>query len=61
MEKCKEIHTLRRGDIVVAFSTAHRIPHTIATETLQYSFLREDGKEVSYLFTMTVEVIEEDI
>ncbi|CAI8980735.1 hypothetical protein KOY_03790 [Bacillus cereus VDM021] len=46
---------------MIAFSTAHRIPHTIATETLQYSFLREDGKEVSYLFTMTVEVIEEAI
>lgn len=49
------------GDIVIAFSTAHRIPHIPTTETLQYSFLREDGKEVTHLFAMTVEAVEEAI
>ncbi|EEL49976.1 P1 family peptidase [Bacillus mycoides] len=49
------------GDIVIAFSTAHHIPHTPAIENLQYSFLREDGKEISHLFAMTIEAVEEAI
>jgi len=49
------------GDIVIAFSTAHRVPHEPNQETISYSFMREDGKWVSQLFEMTVEAVEEAI
>ncbi|MEI4828704.1 P1 family peptidase [Bacillus sp. FJAT-53711] len=49
------------GDIVIAFSTAHRISHTPTTELLQYQFLREDGEEISHIFAMTIEAVEEAI
>lgn len=49
------------GGIVIALSTAHHISHTPTTESLQYQFLREDGKEISHLFAMTIEAVEEAI
>jgi len=49
------------GDIVIAFSTAHRVPHEPNQETISYSFMREDGKWISQLFEMTVEAVEEAI
>ncbi|MFM1651417.1 P1 family peptidase [Brevibacillus sp. B_LB10_24] len=51
------------GDIVIAFSTAHRIPHRPEPEqeTLPYAFLREDGEWISRLFEMTAEAVEEAI
>ncbi|MGE5702170.1 MAG: P1 family peptidase [Clostridia bacterium] len=49
------------GDIVIAFSTAHRIPHTPPALTLRYSYLAEDGPAISRLFAMTVDAVEEAI
>ncbi|WP_026074198.1 P1 family peptidase [Brevibacillus massiliensis] len=51
------------GDIVIAFSTAHRIPHRPEPhqDTLPYAFLREDGEWMSRLFEMTAEAVEEAI
>jgi len=49
------------GDIVIAFSTAHRVPHEPNQETISYSFMREDGEWISQLFEMTVEAVEEAI
>ncbi|MEH6891556.1 P1 family peptidase [Bacillus sp. JJ864] len=49
------------GDIVIAFSTAHRISHLPTTEIVPYHFLREDGAEISHLFAMTIEAVEEAI
>lgn len=51
------------GDIVIAFSTAHRIPHEVPREqeNINFSFMREDGNWISKLFEMTVEVVEEAI
>lgn len=49
------------GDVVIAFSTAHRIPHEPPSAILSYSFLREDGPWISQLFEMTAEAVEEAI
>ncbi|MGN7397876.1 DmpA family aminopeptidase [Peribacillus frigoritolerans] len=49
------------GDIVIAFSTAHRIPHQPDQGNISFSFMREDGKWISQLFEMTVEAVEEAI
>lgn len=51
------------GDIVIAFSTAHRIPHElpIEQESIAFNFLREDGQFISQLFEMAVDVVEEAI
>ncbi|MGD8188936.1 P1 family peptidase [Brevibacillus ginsengisoli] len=49
------------GDVVISFSTAHRIPHYPADETDSFSILREDGEAISQLFEMTVEAVEEAI
>ncbi|EKN71652.1 peptidase S58 DmpA [Neobacillus bataviensis LMG 21833] len=51
------------GDIVIAFSTAHRIPHEWPSNqgTLSFNFLREDGRFISQLFEMSVDAVEEAI
>lgn len=51
------------GDIVIAFSTAHRIPHEPPPNqgSLSYHFLREDGHFISQLFEMAVDAVEEAI
>jgi len=51
------------GDIVIAFSTAHRISHQPKEEetTLPFNFLKEDGPLISELFEMTVDAVEEAI
>lgn len=50
------------GDVVLAFSTAHRIPHQPSNEnTIHYSFIKEDGPIISTLFEMTVDSVEEAI
>ncbi|WP_374055419.1 P1 family peptidase [Rossellomorea sp. FM04394] len=50
------------GDIVLAFSTAHRIPHHPNHDhTIPYSFIKEDGPIISTLFEMTVDSVEEAI
>jgi D-aminopeptidase len=51
------------GDIVIAFSTAHKIPHKPSSNenTMSYNFLREDGEHISKLFEMTADTVEEAI
>jgi len=49
------------GDIVIAFSTAHTIPHYPTKITNSFSYLIEDGEAISRLFEMTVESVEEAI
>lgn len=49
------------GDIVIAFSTAHRIPHYPDRLTRPCAYLVEDGEAISRLFEMTVEAVEEAI
>ncbi|MDT8860112.1 P1 family peptidase [Alkalihalobacillus sp. MEB130] len=49
------------GDIVLSFSTAHKIPHYSTGPTQSFSFLVEDGPIISDFFEMTVEAVEEAI
>ncbi len=49
------------GDVVIAFSNAQRIAHYPTGLTQQFSFLREDGDDISRLFEMTAEAVEEAI
>ncbi|MGE5701440.1 MAG: P1 family peptidase [Clostridia bacterium] len=49
------------GDVVIAFSTAHRVLHKPEQELQTYRFLKEDGEAISRLFEMTVEAVEEAI
>lgn len=49
------------GDIVIAFSTANRIPHTPEATTLTFKKVREDGQLISILFRMAAESVEEAI
>ncbi|MGR3766539.1 DmpA family aminopeptidase [Rossellomorea sp. NS-SX7] len=50
------------GDIVLAFSTAHRVPHQPTEDnTVSYSFIKEDGEIISALFEMAVDSVEEAI
>ncbi|OIU73031.1 DmpA family aminopeptidase [Rossellomorea aquimaris] len=50
------------GDIVLAFSTAQKVPHQPdENNTNSYSFIKEDGEFISTLFEMAVECVEEAI
>ncbi|MCA1057040.1 P1 family peptidase [Rossellomorea aquimaris] len=50
------------GDIVLAFSTAHRIPHEPPEgNTYSYTFIKEDGEIISTLFKMAVDCVEEAV
>jgi D-aminopeptidase len=50
------------GDIVLAFSTAHKVPHQPSEDnTMTYSFIKEDGEMISALFEMAVDCVEEAI
>ncbi|WRP06806.1 P1 family peptidase [Rossellomorea aquimaris] len=50
------------GDVVLAFSTAHRIPHQPSNaNTIPYGFIKEDGPIISTLFEMAVDSVEEAI
>ncbi|WP_175986413.1 P1 family peptidase [Bacillus sp. Marseille-Q1617] len=50
------------GDIVLAFSTAHKVPHEPSeANILTYSFIKEDGEMMSTLFEMAVDCVEEAI
>ncbi|XXM74623.1 P1 family peptidase [Lysinibacillus sphaericus] len=52
----------RELDIVLAFSTAHKVPHQPEqNNTISYTFIKEEGELISTLFEMTVECVEEAI
>jgi D-aminopeptidase len=49
------------GDFVVAFSTAHRIPHKSAWLTTTQTVLADEGKAMYWLFPVVVESVEEAV
>ncbi|KHF38842.1 DmpA family aminopeptidase [Halalkalibacter okhensis] len=49
------------GDIVISFSTAHRIKHYPSGARQSFSFFVEDGPVISNFFEMAVEAVEEAI
>jgi D-aminopeptidase len=49
------------GEYVIAFSTAHRIPHRLDASYADFRFLRDDSPELRELFEAAVEVTHEAI
>ncbi len=49
------------GDFVIAFSTAHRIPHRPASLTTTQTVLADEAKVMNWLFPAVVESVEEAI
>ena len=49
------------GDFVIAFSTAHRIPHRPASLTTTQTALADEGKAMYWLFPAVVESVEEAV
>jgi D-aminopeptidase len=49
------------GEYVIAFSTAHRIPHRSESPDIQLSLLRDDSVELRQLFEAAGEVVHEAI
>ena len=49
------------GDFVIAFSTAHRIPHRADRSHNDFRFLRDDSEELRELFEMAAEVTREGV
>ena len=49
------------GDFVIGFSTAHRIPEPITSQTAQFNFLQTDSKMMNSIFHAVAESIEEAI
>ncbi|WP_134687032.1 DmpA family aminopeptidase [Brevibacillus migulae] len=49
------------GDIVLAFSTAHRYAHYPTALTESHEYLADDGDRLTRLFEMTAEAVEEAI
>ncbi|MDY6877974.1 MAG: P1 family peptidase [Chloroflexota bacterium] len=49
------------GDFVIAFSTAHRIPHRPASLTTTRTVLADEAKVMNWLFPAVVESVEEAV
>ncbi|MBP2239652.1 D-aminopeptidase [Cytobacillus eiseniae] len=49
------------GDIVIAFSTAHKIPHNSEDPTFTHTYMREDHPLMNQLFAGAAEATEEAI
>lgn len=49
------------GEYVIAFSTAHRVPHRAERGHQDFRFLRDDGPELRQLFEMAGEVTQEAV
>jgi D-aminopeptidase len=49
------------GDFVIAFSTAHRIPHRPAALTTTRTVLADEGQAMRWLFPAVVESVEEAV
>ena len=49
------------GEYVIAFSTAHRVPHRSEHRHQRFRFLRDDGPELRELFEMAGEVSHEAV
>ena len=58
MSKAHATFQFANGEYVLAFSTAHRLPHT-AAEPHQLRFLRDDSPTMRDLFEMAGEVAQE--
>ena len=49
------------GEYVIAFSTAHTLPHRAEREHEELSFLRDDSEELRDLFEAAADVVQESI
>ncbi|WP_054709601.1 P1 family peptidase [Bacillus sp. JCM 19041] len=49
------------GDIVIAFSTAQRVPHQGGSPTHSFHFLLDSDNQMDHLFAASAEAVEEAI
>jgi D-aminopeptidase len=49
------------GEYVIAFSTAHRVPHRVERDTSDFTFLRDDSPAMRDLFEAAGEVVLESV
>jgi D-aminopeptidase len=49
------------GEYVIAFSTAHRLPHRVKRDRDELSFLRDDSEALRSLFEAAADVVQESI
>jgi D-aminopeptidase len=49
------------GEYVIAFSTAHRVPHRVERDTDEFAFLRDDSSAMLELFEAAGEVVFESV
>jgi D-aminopeptidase len=49
------------GEYVIAFSTAHRVPHRVERDRDEFSFLRDDSAAMRNLFEAAGEVVYESV
>ena len=55
------VATNASGEYVIAFSTAHRVPHRVERERDDFSFLRDDSPAMRDLFEAAAEVVHESV
>jgi D-aminopeptidase len=49
------------GEYVIAFSTAHRVPHRLEDPYVEFRFLRDDARATRQLFRAAVEATQESV
>jgi len=61
LARCGSVYGHGSGDFVVAFSTAHRLPHDPPSLTAPYTLLVDEGRAMDALFAGVAESVEEAV
>ena len=61
LARCGSVYGHGSGDFVIAFSTAHRLPHEPPSLTAPYALLVDEGRAMDALFAGVAESVEEAV
>ncbi len=61
LARCGSVHGHGSGDFVIAFSTAHRLPHDPPSLTAPFTLLVDEGRAMDWLFAAVAESVEEAV
>jgi D-aminopeptidase len=61
LARCGSVYGHGSGDFVIAFSTAHRLPHDPPSLTATYTLLVDEGRAMDTLFAGVAESVEEAV